>query len=550
MKDPHARVSDLARAAPLLLALLGVAFARLIGHFALDDVPHVMDEFAYSLQARTFASGHLTEAVRLPRAAFAMWFVDDRVRTFSVFPPGWPAVLSLGYLLGIASWVNPLLHGGTVLLIARAARVTAGRFAGVLAAALYALSPQALLLGATFMSHTVVAFAAALVLAVGLNFIAEDEPAPRLAVFGVVGGTVGLAAATRPLCALTLLALAAGFAFVAWRRRRVRLADGVAFGLPLLAVVLLLGLYNAHLTGGMLRFPQNAFFDAHAGPVDLPLFAYHQGCNDLGFGRGHGCEANSAGPHSVANAFSNFGDNFTAWFWLAGGGPVAFALAVFALTGRHERAGQGLVFAALPLTFVLYGLYWYAGTAYGARFYHVALPSLLLLAALALNRLAAKGRVLAALLAMTLVWNAVFTVRSSTEVAQGYWGTDARFAKLAASFKDERSLVLVAFGPGDLSSHHEVTTFMTNVVWLKNIRSLAALGANAPDLSGPVVFARYHPGLMRQLRARFPDRRLMLYVVGTGVPDQLVPYETSGLAALEEEAPAPADNFDAFVVPR
>lgn len=180
----------------------------------------------------------------------------------------------------------------------------------------------------------------------------------------------------------------------------------------------------------------------------------------------------------------------------------------------------------------------------------MALPPLLVLAAVALERLARrKARAFVSLLAATLVWNAFFTVRSAQEVAQGYWGIDARFAKLAAAWKKPPALVLVAFGPGDVRSHHDYTTFLEDVVWLKNIRALAALGANTPDLAGPVVFARYHPALMRELRARFPDRRLELYVVGSGVPDRLVPYETSGLPLLEDSARAPVDNFDAYVVP-
>ena len=548
------RPTDLERAAPLLLALLGVLLARLVGRFALDDVPHVMDEIAYTLQARTFASGHLTEAVHLPRAAFAMWFVDDRVRTFSVFPPGWPAVLSIGYLVGLASWVNPLLHGATVLLGARCARLLAGTRAGILAAALYALSPQAILLAASFMSHSLVAFAAALVLAVGLHLIAKEGPPPRAASLALAGGAVGLTAATRPLCGLVLLVLGGSFVLVALRRRRVRVADLVAFGVPLLVLMLLLGLYNAHLTGSMLRFPQNAFFDEHAGPVDIPLFVYRPGCNQLGFGPGHGCEAGLAnGSHSLTNALSNLGDNLTAWFWLAGGGPLAFALAIFAVarTTRETRAAQLVTFSVVPVTIVLYGLYWYAGTAYGARFYHVALPPLLVLAALGLERAARFRRPLfLALVACLLLWNAVIGVRAAKEVAQGYWGTDARFAKLAAGWKEDRALVLVAFAPGDLRSHHDVTTFMRDVIWLKNIRALAALAANQPDLSGPVVFARYHPGLMAELRGRFPDRRLHLYVLAADAPDRLVPYETSGLPALEEGARAPVDNFDGYVIPQ
>ena len=359
------RTSDLARAAPMLLAMLGVVTARLIGRYALDDVPHVMDEIAYSLQARTFASGHLTEAVHLPRAAFAMWFVDDRLRSFSVFPPGWPAVLSLGYLLGLASWVNPLLHGGTVLLVGRAGRLLSGRRTGILAAALYALSPQALLLAASFMSHSLVALATALLLAVGLHAIATDEPAPSLGIVAVVGGALGLTAAARPLCALALLLLVATFAVVALRRQRARLAQAIALAAPLVLAVLLLGFYNAHLAGSLLRFPQSAFFDEHAGPVDIPLFAYHAGCNQLGFGPGHGCEMTPDGPHSLTNALVNTGRNLEAWFWLAGGGPIVIVQAILAISnaGREDRTGLRVIVASLPLTFVLYGLYWYAGTA-------------------------------------------------------------------------------------------------------------------------------------------------------------------------------------------
>ncbi len=71
--------------------------ARAIAHSVLGDVAHVQDEVAYMLQAKTFASLELTSKIGLPRAAFDMWFVDDRTTRHAIFPPGWPALLAIGF---------------------------------------------------------------------------------------------------------------------------------------------------------------------------------------------------------------------------------------------------------------------------------------------------------------------------------------------------------------------------------------------------------------------------------------------------------------------
>jgi 4-amino-4-deoxy-L-arabinose transferase-like glycosyltransferase len=557
---------DPTRIGPIVFALLGVAVARLTARLALADVPHVMDEITYRLQARMFAGGHLTAPLHLPRAAFAMWFVDDRVRTFSIFPPGWPAVLAIGVLLGAAAWVNPLLHGAATLLVARAARMLGnggsikqgghgdrGRRAAVFAAALYGLSPQAVLLAASLMSHTLVALAAAAVLATGLRLIRPD-PSPLQA--AALGTALGMAAVTRPLCAVALGMAAALFVVLAWRRRLLRPAHLAALAGPAVVLVALLGAYNAHLTGSPLRFPQEVYFDEHAPPVDHPIFRYGPGCNRLGFGPGHGCEALPDGMHTVAHARWNTGVNLRAWLWLAGGGPFAFVLAFLGFTGRAERPyrrdrwARAIVLSVIPAVILLYGLYWYAGTCYGARFYHAAFPSLLVLAALGLDRIASVGRRRAAavLFAVLLLTNGVMGWLAAREVSHLYWGTDDRFARLAAAWSKPPALILVAFAPGAPIGNYRLTTFMRGVTWAQNIRSLGALGVNSPNLDGPVIFARYHPALMPEIRARFPDRQLWLSLMGLGGHDLLVPYESSGLTALEAGAVRPKDNFDGFTI--
>jgi 4-amino-4-deoxy-L-arabinose transferase-like glycosyltransferase len=544
---------DSTRLAPIAFALLGVAAARLTASLALADVPHVMDEIAYRLQARMFADGHLTAPLHLPRAAFAMWFVDDRVRTFSIFPPGWPAVLALGVLLKATAWVNPLLHGTATLLVARAARELGGGRAAVFASAFYALSPQAVLLAASLMSHTLVALAAAAVLAMGLRLIRPD-PSPLHA--AGLGTALGVAAVTRPLCAVALGIAAALFVVLALRRRLLRPAHLAALAGPAVVLVALLGAYNAHLTGNPLRFPQEAYFDEHESPVDHPTFRYGPGCNRLGFGPGHGCEALPDGMHTVAHARWNAGVNLKAWLWLAGGGPLAFVLAFLGITGRAERRdrrerwARAVILSVILAVILLYGFYWYAGTCYGARFYHAALPSLLVLAALGLDWIAGAGRrrIAAVVFAAVLLANGVTGLLAAREVSRLYWGTDDRFARLAAEWSKPPALVVVAFTHGSPVGRYRYTSFLHEVVWAQNIRALGALGVNSPDLDGPVVFARYHPALMAEIRARFPDRQLWFYLVGTGGDDLLVPYESSGLPALEAGAERPKDNFDGFTI--
>src|SRR5665213_2190142 len=117
-----APTSALTRFAPLLLTIASVSTARLIGRYALGDVPHVMDEIAYVFQAKTYLTGHVTTAVATPRAAFALWFVDDRASKYGIFPPGWPAVLALGVGSHLRAWVNPILHGFTTWLVASSAK--------------------------------------------------------------------------------------------------------------------------------------------------------------------------------------------------------------------------------------------------------------------------------------------------------------------------------------------------------------------------------------------------------------------------------------------
>ena len=540
-----------AAVAVVAAAVVGTLAARALGHWALRDVPHVMDELAYVLQARTFASGHLVAPARLPRAAFAMWFVDDRSATFSIFPPGWPAVLAIGEALGLRGWVGPVLHGATTLLVGEAGRRWAGDRTRVAAAWAYALWPQALLLAASLMSHALVAACAAALL-VG------SAAALRRRTWGalVVGAAIGVALLTRPLCAVALALTGAAFALLAVRRRVASVRQAAALVAPIAVALALLGAYNRALTGHATRFPQSAWFDEHAAPLDDPRFRYAPGCNDLGFGPTHGCDYGIRdASHDARNAISNTGDNLAAWMRLAPGGPLAFVAAAFALTRARGRARLVAASVAIVAVVALYALYWYAGTCYGARFYHAALPPLALLASVGWvrarrrwPRVANTGAALAGAFALLAV------VAAARELSGDYWGTDDRFERGARAWSHGRAIALVAFTHDRLPhlASYRWTSFLRDAAWRNSVRANAAVGVDAPDLAGDaVVFAKYHPALVDDLRARFPDRALWLWIVegDEAGGDLVVPLDGSPLASWHRDAPRPRDNFDAFVFP-
>lgn len=528
------------------IAALGVVLARLIAWKALGDVPHVMDEIAYAFQARTMASGHLSMPVALPRAAFALWFVDDRTARFSIFPPGWPALLALGLKVHASTWVNPLLHGGTVLLVAGIARKVAGTRAQVVAAIAYALSPQALILAASLMSHTMVAFGAALALYAGVS-----EPRRKTLLLGGFG--IGLVLLARPLCGVIVGAGFGALALLSIARKQAPAVNYAIALAPLVFSCFLLGAYNAALTGDPLRFPQTVWFDEHAAPLDDPFFRYAPGCNRLGFGPGHGCDDGiKNATHSIANALSNTGDNLTSWFLLAGGGPIVFVCLGLAIAGRRGRVlALGVpVVAAVSL----YALYWYAGTCYGARFYHAALPSLILLGAFGMVRIWRRSpRAFAGMSALWLGANGVALAAAFGEMSDRYWGVDARFES-GERFPTGKTLVMVAFKTDGVLMHHLRWTGFTSPDpksrWHNSVRALSALTLNAPSDDGALVFAKYHPAMVEELRARFPTHALYIYILADQPEaDQLAVYDGSPASEIDLVTVWPRDNFDGYVVP-
>jgi hypothetical protein len=308
-----------------------------------------------------------------------------------------------------------------------------------------------------------------------------------------------------------------------------------------------LGAFNRALTGSVLRFPQDAYFDEHVAPENVPFFTYGRGCNRLGFGAACDHTVRDA-THTLSSALSDAGDNLRAWAVLLAG-PIILAGVGFGLTKRTGR--RPTLWLVLPSFFaiLLYGLYWQAGVCYGARFYHAAVPSLVVAAASGLATQRLRSLALAAGLALLLDGGG-FAVALHEITAWSWWGTDARFATLASHWRGGPAVVMVAFGRDDVRSPALFATGAQSGdgTWLLGVRALAALGQNAPAVSeGQIVFAKFQPALVSDLATRFPDRKLWLYTAWADPSkDAIEPWTASSFTTHTYRKPA--DNFDGFRV--
>ena len=139
----------------LFISLAGVAAAFLVAVRVFEAVPHVEDEMAYVWQAKVLAHGQMTAPTPPePQSMYVPFVVDANGHRSAKYPPGWPMVLALGMLLGIRTWVNPLLGGLAVWLTFRLGQKICNSLTGLLAALLTVTSPFFLIISGSLDSNS------------------------------------------------------------------------------------------------------------------------------------------------------------------------------------------------------------------------------------------------------------------------------------------------------------------------------------------------------------------------------------------------------------
>ncbi len=375
------------------LCLLAFILALFVALVPLGGMPHLTDEVAYTLQSKLFAQGLRTgpPADNASMVQYPFWVAEPA--SYAVFPPGWPALLSVGQALRVPWLVNPLICGTLPLLTWLLAREIVEEKTAVLAAGVMALSPGVWVLGATRMAHTSVLAA----LLVATVVVVRQEK--RGWAWWCAGLALAYAVLARHYDALLAIPL-----IVVGRRLPLLVLPGIA--------ALLVLADNAQLTGDPYSFPVNAWFDEYVRDWARP-----SGCNRLGFGPEVGCfDTFGSWGHTPEKALRIAGSSWLRLDRLLLGVPGASLLVVAGAWMLRRRVWTWLV---IPWVVGAYALYWSPGMAYGARFWHPLYIVLPVLVAVPLWRLL-KARAWLVVLACSLVGGS-YVVR---DLADRFWCVD------------------------------------------------------------------------------------------------------------------------------
>jgi len=433
---------------PLTAALWVIALAAVLNVYAYERHPHIPDEVAYLTQARFFAAGALTmPAPPVPEAFdfYLMAFSGDR--WYVSPPPGWPAVLALGVLLGVPWLVNPVLGGVNVLLAYRLSRELYDAHTARLVVLLLCVSPWYVFLGMSFMTHMFTLTCAL----VGALAVVRARASGRARWAWLAGASGGVATVIRPLDGLVIGGLL-GIWAVGIGGRRLSFTGLAAFaGGAVLAAATVLP-YNRHLTGDALRAPIQAYTDEH----------FHPNANAYGFGpeRGMGWAIDPNPGHTPTDALINadlntFAINVELFGW--GSGSLLF---VALLLGSLEiRGSDVLMLAALAAVFVAYFFYYFSGGPdFGARYWFLMVLPLVVLSARGIVLLdgALHGRALVAVLVLAASALVNFFPWRAIDKYHHYLNMRPDMRALAERYHFGRSLILVH---GD--SHPDYTSAAT-----------------------------------------------------------------------------------------
>ena len=402
---------------------------------------HVPDEVGYLIQAGYFAKGMLWLPLPPIQGAFGiemLYFGTDKV--YSIFPPGWPAALALGVLIGAPWIVNPLLAALNVLMTYLLLQELYDRRIARLGVVLLVCSPWSIFLAMSYMAHTFT-LTCALVAALG---IVAARRSGRAVWAWLAGGAIGVSSLVRPLDALVIAGLM-GLWSVGLGGKR--LSFRAIFGM--ITVAITIGIanlpYNRLLTGKATTFPVMQYFATYYGP----------NTNALGFGPERGVGWTGVDPfpgHGLTDVLVNanlnfFATNIELFGWSCGSLLLIF-LAVF--SRRMQRSDRLLVASGLAIIGI-HTFYWFSGGPdFGARYWFLILIPCIGLTARGtmilgdlLGTQSSQHRVTLGVVSLCLLAMVTFVPWRAIDKYHHYRGMRAEIRSLAREAGFGRSLVLI-----------------------------------------------------------------------------------------------------------
>lgn len=275
-KGPRFSKREAILGATVLSAFLSLLYAA----FYLRGGPRIIDSTSYFLEARALSEGHFTFSTAFPSASFRGRFLLYNAERLGVlFPPGYPLLLSIGFLLRAPLVVGPLTAAALTFAtsklaeeFAEAADLHAHRDTIVKGAALFSLVSAALRYHtADTMSHA----ATALGITLSFYFTLRARSSASRFVIALSGLALGFVISARPVSAFAPFAV---LLFLLYRSRAR--AQIVWFFIGLVPFSLLLFAAQHANTGSFFSSTQRAYYAVADGPSN---------CFRYGFGAQIGC---------------------------------------------------------------------------------------------------------------------------------------------------------------------------------------------------------------------------------------------------------------------
>ncbi len=351
----------------LFSAVWVTALAAFLNFVFYEQHPHLQDEVGYLFHARFLANG----AMKLPappiREAFEVYLMQFQGDNwFPSCPPGWPAMLALGIVVGFPWLVNPILAGINVVLAGLFFQEIYGKKVARLGVLLLCISPWYLFMGMNFMPHmftltcTLIALiSVALAMRTGKNTWSW-----------IGGGAVGMGSLIRPLDGV-IVALILGIWVIAIERGKLKVTAIVGLAIGTIIIGALAFPYNKILTGDPFVFPIMAYADQYFAP----------NANAYGFGpeRGMGWPIDPNPGHSPVDGLINanlntFSLNIELFGWSAGSLLLS---GIFLVSGTMRRSDCFLL-VLIGVVFIAYFFYYFSGGPdFGARYWFLMIIPLI-----------------------------------------------------------------------------------------------------------------------------------------------------------------------------
>lgn len=339
------------------VAAIYVVIVFLVGFSILQQFPNSADEFAYLYQAHTFVSGNAVNTAHPQQDALSPFFIHTHHdNVFSIFPPGWAVVLSIGLLINAPWLINPMLAGLNIIVLYTISRCFLEPKWSWAVIGLWMLSPMVVLNSASLFSHPL----CSVLILTAIWFLLRFQSHPGIKNSMFVGLFTVFAFSTRELTSIALLCIPLIYLFFK-TPQKFRFFAGILIGA--LPIALFYGWYCAQTTGIWFYPPRYLLHDEYLGfgIREIRLFDY--------------VDQQYYGP---LEAWQNTSSNL---YRLLQGSTLFFPIFLCLGIRRIWRnTWMRIFFLSSSLLIGVYALYPSdGGNQYGARFYYEAFPLMALM---------------------------------------------------------------------------------------------------------------------------------------------------------------------------